>query len=228
MNSARTNFTHDPGPAYACSLVVAAIMAAASAAGLVMGTGLYRVDPQIARGVAASTAGLLVPGFLAHDGFNLVVGLPSLLVSLWLARRGLLIGLLLLPGALYYILYTYTTYLVGAPFNILFLPYVALVALSAYSIIGLVACIDGELVRQRLAGVVPARTVGVILIVLGLLTLAQDASGAVGTYHMAEGRNNARPLERYSFYGDACHVVIEPAGGVDDAYQSAMRPTRWF
>jgi hypothetical protein len=181
MNSLRTTFTHDPRLAYASSLVVAAIMAGVSAIGLILGTGLYRVDPKVGGGVATSTAGLLIPGFLAHDGFNLIVGLPILLGSLWLARRGLLIGLLLLPGSLYYILYTYTTYLIGSPFSMLFLPYVALVTLSAYSIIGLVASIDGEQVRQRLAGVVPARTVGAILIVLALLTLAQDASGAVAT-----------------------------------------------
>lgn len=68
-----------------------------------------------------------MPGFLAHDGFNLVVGLPILLGSLWLARRGSLIGLLLWPGALFYVLYTYALYVVGAPFSALFLPYVALV-----------------------------------------------------------------------------------------------------
>ena len=38
------------------------------------------------------------------------------------------------------------------------------------------------------------------------------ASGAIGNFHMAEGRNNGRPMERYSFYGDACHLVLDNGG----------------
>lgn len=38
------------------------------------------------------------------------------------------------------------------------------------------------------------------------------ASGAIGNFHMAEGRNNARPMERYSFYGDGCHLVLDNGG----------------
>jgi len=168
--------------AYALSLVVALVMAGGSAAGFVLGSaGLYGVDPKLALGVAPSTAGVLVPGFLAQDAINLVLGLPILLGSLWFARRGSLIGLLLWPGALFYVLYTYALYLIGAPFNTLFLPYVALVAVSAYTTIGIVVSIDGEQVRRRLAGVVPARTVGGILVGLAFLTLAQDAGGAVVT-----------------------------------------------
>ena len=81
----------------------------------------------MATGVTSSTAGLLVPGFLAQDVFNLVVALPILLGSMWLARRASLIGLLLWPGTLFYLLYTYTHYLFGAPFNPMFLAHVALV-----------------------------------------------------------------------------------------------------
>jgi hypothetical protein len=168
--------------AYALSLVVAVLIAGVSAVGLVLGSaGLYGVDPKVAAGITPSSAGVLVPGFLAQDVINLVVGLPVLLGSLWLARRDSLIGLLLWPGALFYVLYTYTLYIVGAPFSALFLAYVGLVALSAYTTIGIVASIDGEQVRQRLAGVVPARIVGGILIGLAFLTLAQDAGGALVT-----------------------------------------------
>ncbi len=56
---------------------------------------------------------------------------------MWIARRGSLIGLLFWPGALFYVLYTYAFYLIGVPFNALFLSYVALVALSAYTMIGI-------------------------------------------------------------------------------------------
>jgi hypothetical protein len=164
---------------YRVSLGIAILMAVASAAGLTLGlAGLYGAHPKLAVGVTEAEAGLLVPGLLGQDAFNLLVGFPLLLGSMWLARRGSLVGLLLWPGALFYVLYWYILYLVGAPFSVLFLLYVPLVTLSAYTIIGLVASIDGEQVRWRLAGAVPARAVGAVLVALALLTLAQDASGA--------------------------------------------------
>lgn len=168
--------------AYRLSLVVAALMAVASVAGLVLGlAGLYGVDPKLALGVTEAEAGLLLPGFLGQDIFNLIVGVPLLLGSMWLARRGSLVGLLLWPGALFYAMYWYVLYVVGAPFSVLFLLYVPLVTLSAYATIALVSSIDGEQVRRRLAGTVPARVVGGVLVVLALLTLAQDAGGALVT-----------------------------------------------
>jgi hypothetical protein len=153
-----------------------------SAAGLAWGsTGLYGVNPHQALGVRASTAGVLVPGFLAQDVFNLVVGLPILIGSLWLARRGSLMGLLLWAGALFNIVYTYAHYLIGAPFSGLFLGYAAIVVLSAYATIGLLASFDGDTIRKRLAGAVPPRIVGGIVVALALLTIVQDAGGAVAT-----------------------------------------------
>ena len=206
--------TRDLRIAYLVSLVIAVLMAMVSAAGLLFGSaGLYGADPKLAVGVTEAEAGLLVPGFLAQDAYNLVVGLPILLASLWLARRGSLIGLLLWPGALFYMLYTYALYLVGAPFSALFLAYVALVAVIAYTMIGIVASIDGEQVRQRLDGVVPARTIGGILIGLAVLTLAQDAGGAVVT--ALAGGAPLDPVARHVWIADlAVEVPAVLIGGV--------------
>ncbi len=169
--------------AHRLSLVVALLMVAASAAGLLLGSfgGLYSDDPSRALGVGEVEAGLLLPGLLGQDAFNLVAGVPLLLCSMWLARRGSLVGLLLWPGALFYVLYWCAIYVVGAPFGVLFLIHVPLVTLSAYATIALVSSIDGEGVRRRVGDAVPARVVGGILVVLALLTLAQDATGALLT-----------------------------------------------
>jgi hypothetical protein len=72
----------------------------------------------------------------------------------WLAGRGSLVGLLLWPGALFYVFYTHThtQYLVGTPFGPLFLAYVLLVVLSAYTTIGLVARVGDGAVRLRTLG----------------------------------------------------------------------------
>jgi hypothetical protein len=168
--------------AYRTSLLIALLMVVVSAGGLAAGsTSLYGVDPNRALGVSASTAGVLVPGFLVQDLFNLVVGLPMLLGALWLTRRGSQIGLLLWPGALFSLAYTYVHYLIGAPFSALFLGYVAIVALSACTTIGLVASIDCDTVRQRLGGAARPRLVGGVLVGLALLTVGQDAGGAMAT-----------------------------------------------
>ena len=146
--------------AYLISGIIALIMCVASIVGIVYGSDIYAAS-QVSNNVGT-------------DALNLVVVLPILLGSIWFARRGSLIGLLIWPGALYYILYVYTFYILGVPFNILFLPYVALVTLSAYTIIGLVASIDGEEVRQRLSGKVPMRTTGGMLIIIAILFMAVD------------------------------------------------------
>ena len=112
--------------------------------------------------------------FVPNDVVNLAIGLPILLGSIWLARRGKLIGLLCWPGALFYVLYIYVPYLITVPFSVLFLPYLLLVTLSVYTMIGIVASIDGDAVRQRLTGVVPVRTTGSILTGLAVLIVARQ------------------------------------------------------
>jgi hypothetical protein len=127
---------------YRTSLIIAALLAFASAGGLLLGSGgLYGPYPTLSLGVTEAEAGLLLPGFLGQDASSLFVGLPLLLGSLWLARRGSLIGLLFWPGVLFYALYWYVHYLTSAPFSVLFLVYVPLVTLSAFTIIGLVSSI---------------------------------------------------------------------------------------
>ena len=167
-------------PAVASAAVVL-LLAIASAAGLLLGTrGLYG-SPAGALGPTASTAGILVPGFLGHDVFNLLVGVPVLGGAVWLARRGRLVWLLLWPGALFYVLYTCAVYLIGAPFSGLFLLYAALVAVSAFTKLLLLAGIERDAVRARLESSVLARAVGGLLVGLALVTTAQDATGGIRT-----------------------------------------------
>jgi hypothetical protein len=154
--SARLPVTRSLKLAYASSLIIALLLAIVSVAGLLLGTSLYPTEEMLL---------LKQP----TDLFTFVVGLPLLLGSMWMARRGSLLGLLCWPGVLLYVLYVYVSYAIGVPFNVLFLAYVVLVALSAYTLIGLVASIDAPAVRQRLAGAVPERVAGGILVGLAVL-----------------------------------------------------------
>ena len=158
--------TRDLTLAYALSLIIALVMIAASGIGLLYRTAIYPAEE-------------LLLSFAPTDVVNLVIGLPILLGSMWLARRGKLIGLLCWPGALFYVLYVYVPYVIGVPFNVLFLLYIALVTLSAYTLIGLVVSIDGEAVRRRLTGVVPARAAGGILAGLTILFIVRQIAVAV-------------------------------------------------
>jgi hypothetical protein len=99
-----------------------------------------------------------------------------------------------------YVLYTYAQYLLGTPFGPLFLTHVLLVVLSAYATVALLGSIDGDDVRRRLAGAVPARTVGGILVALALLTFGQDGAGAVAT--ALGGGSPAEPLARHIWTAD--------------------------
>src|SRR5581483_7712677 len=126
--------------------------------GLLFGQrGLYRPDPQT------------LPTFLGQDGLTLVVGLPLLLGSMWLARRGSLRGLLLWPGALFYFAYSYAYYLLSPEFNVLYLAYIAVVSTSAYALLYLLLSINAEAVRARFSERTPTRLAGSFLAVMALL-----------------------------------------------------------
>ena len=163
--AARLPVTRNLTLAYAVSIVIAAVMAVASIPGILFGADIYPADNQAQMPVV--------------DGLNLVVGLPVLLGSMWLARRGRLIGLLCWPGALFYVLYRYLASAIGVPFGAMFLPHLLLVTLSTYTLIGLVASIDGEAVRKQLAGLVPERVAGAILVGATLLFIVLDGGAIV-------------------------------------------------
>ena len=124
------------------SRIVAGLMAAASLAGLIFPSALY-----------ATTE--LQQSYLTNDVVNLLVGLPVLLGAMWFARRGSLLGLLLWPGALLYVIYNYLAYTFGNPLGWLTFVFLALVVISTLAIINLIGCIEAEDVKERLVDTVP-------------------------------------------------------------------------
>lgn len=141
---------------YATSILIAILMATVSIAGVRYRTVIYPTEE-------------LLRAFVANDVVNLIIGLPILLGSMWLARRGKLSGLLCWPGALFFVLYNYLAYVFAMPLNWAFLVHLVLVMLSAYALIGLVASLDAKAVQQRLTGAVPEKFAGGVLAGLGFL-----------------------------------------------------------
>ena len=139
---------------YLFSLLIGLLTAAASLMGIFAPNDIYPTQE-------------IAQSFVANDVVNLFIGLPILLLSMWLAWRGRLLGLLFWPGALFYGLYNYTAYLFGVSFSGLFALYLVIVTLSVYTIIGLVAAIEGTAVKGQLDGRVPVRFGGGVLAVMG-------------------------------------------------------------
>jgi hypothetical protein len=167
--------------AYVSSLVIAIGIVVASVEGLV-------ADPGDLSGSSS-----LVLGSRGSDVANVILVVPIVLGSLWFARRGSLFGLLLWPGALFYALYAYVPYLIGAPFNGLFFVYVALVTLSAFTVIGVVASVDAEEARLRLAGA-PARGVGAAIVVIAVAAYVGLTAAAISALGSPAGEVVTRPL----------------------------------
>ncbi len=150
---------------FALSFLISALMTVVSIAGILNRTSLYPTEG-------------LRRTFVSNDVVNLLIGLPILLGSMDLARRGKWIGLLCWTGGLFFVLYNYTAYVFAMPLHWAFLFHLALMILSAYTLIGLVASIDGKAVQQRLQGVVPEKLAGGVLAGLGILFLLR-AGGVI-------------------------------------------------
>lgn len=107
---------------YACSFFVAILMTVTSVVGLQYRSLIYPTDE-------------LIGTFVANDAVNLLIGLPILLGSMWLAWRDRLIGLLCWMGALFFVFYNYTAYVFAMPLNWAFLLHIILMTLAAYALI---------------------------------------------------------------------------------------------
>jgi hypothetical protein len=162
---------------YLNTLILAVLLTAVSLAGILFPDKIYQSrELQVA--------------FVPNDLLNLCVGLPMILGSLFLTKRKKLIGLLSYPGALFYLSYVYGTYLLGLPFQVLFLPYLLLLTLSIYTLIGLTLSIDSQQVREMLGGRVPIKTSGAIVFALACLLLIYQC------YQMLHAAGNAHEVDQ--------------------------------
>jgi uncharacterized membrane protein len=93
---------HRLGLLTAATLIIALLMMILAAAGIVMQNVVYPTED-------------LRQSFAANDWVNLLLGLPILLISLRLAWRGKLLGLLFWPGALFFVVYNAIAYVFALP-----------------------------------------------------------------------------------------------------------------
>jgi hypothetical protein len=128
----------------------------------IQGHGLYRFDTVSS---AAQEKG--------SDLVTLVVGLPLLAVSTWLARRRSLRGRLLQTGTLGFFLYTYMSMAFNTAYNPLFLVYVPLFSLSLFTFILSLMSYDLVHLPQAFSEKLPRKAIaGMLFAAGGFLLLA--------------------------------------------------------
>lgn len=153
---------------YLLSFLVTILLVAASITGFIFQSSVYPTDE-------------LVQAFVPNDFVNLFIGLPILLGSMWMTYKKKLFGLLLWPGALFFVFYVYIVYIFSMPLNWIFLAYLTLVILSSYGTIGLISCIDGDKLKQLLFNKVSEKICGGVLAGLGILFFARVAMALVSS-----------------------------------------------
>ncbi|MFN8527380.1 MAG: hypothetical protein U0670_02070 [Anaerolineae bacterium] len=154
---------------------------------------------------------MLRQAFVPNDVVNLVIGVPLLMVTLWAVWRGSgrsqLIGQVFLPGALFFLFYSYVAYVIAVPGSPLFAAYLGLVVLSAYAIAALLATLDADSIRRAFSGTVPERGAAGVLAALGVLFLLRALSVLL--------KGSAAPPAEFAV--SAADLAITPAwiiGGV--------------
>jgi len=124
------------------------------------------------------TPGLL-ENYLANDIVNILLGLPLFIASLALFKKGKLLGALLLPGALIYVIYNYLAYLLGRGWSWISYINLLLVVLSIICLILHLRSINHQDVMGKLEGRVGEKVSGWILVVFGLAFIGLAVSTIV-------------------------------------------------
>jgi hypothetical protein len=130
--------------------------------------------------LAASSAALLIPGILSGPvvaqgnlrGTALIVmvlGLPLLAISMWLAARGSVRALVVWVGTVVYVGYQGLLFVFGTPFNALFLVFVAMLSLSIWSLVSLSTSVDLAVFARRFDDGLPARRIALYLAIMAVL-----------------------------------------------------------
>ncbi|MHC1780239.1 MAG: hypothetical protein AB9922_08385 [Bacteroidales bacterium] len=106
---------------------------------------------------------------IAQDYITLIVGVPLLLISLFLALRGSFRGRFLLAGVLNYFFITYLFYMNMAMYNHFFLIYVVLTGLSFFAFAISLLSIGIKDLSDKFSNKTPFKFVGLFLIINSIL-----------------------------------------------------------
>jgi hypothetical protein len=123
----------------------------------IYGQGLYQLDTP-----------LIAVGYRVSDAFTLIVGIPLLLISFWLNRRGSLRGRILLTGTLLFFLYNFGSLALGAAYNNLLLIYIILTMATFLGGAGMFLSFDLQTLPKLFSERMPRRGVSNFFIISGI------------------------------------------------------------
>lgn len=152
------------------SYILAALVAAASAAGVLV------------ERVSALEKPIWAAQGVGQDIVNLVVAVPVLVVSAHLAQKGSLRALLVWTGALMYLVYSYIVYSFFVHFGPLFPVYIAILSLSFYMLLATLLSADVDRVAKAFSENAPIRLTGNLLM------------GLSGVFYLLWGSDVVRSL----------------------------------
>jgi hypothetical protein len=109
----------------------------------------------------------------------LVAGVPLLAVCMYLASRGSIRARVVWLGTAAYFLYNSVMFILGTPFNQLYLLYEAMLGLSIWSTVFVIRTIDLDWFRRRFSAAFPARAIAVYMLVIVALNTLVWLKGAV-------------------------------------------------
>ena len=138
------------------TLPIAILLAIATMGGIFV-NGLYRDNPYF----TAQAVG--------QDFISLVIVLPTLIVTAFLASRGSPHARLIWLGGLIYLVYTYVVAAFDVNFNPLFLVYVAVLGCSLYALIGGLVTTDLLSIKKCFTEKTPVQAISFYLAVLAAL-----------------------------------------------------------
>jgi hypothetical protein len=110
----------------------------------------------------------MVPQGIAQDVVTLGAGIPLLLLSLYLARKGSIKGRILLSGIIGYFLVTYLLYMIMVMYNEFFLVYVALTVTSFFALFLVLLSLHYDNIAERFNDRLPVKFLGGFLIFVPL------------------------------------------------------------
>lgn len=138
------------------TLPIAILLAIATTGGIFV-SGLYRDNPYF------------IAQAVGQDFISLVVVLPALIVTAFLASRGSPHARIIWLGGLIYLVYTYVVAAFDVKFNSLFLIYVAVLGCSLYALIGGFIKTDLLGIKKCFTEKAPVQAISIYLAVLAAL-----------------------------------------------------------
>lgn len=122
----------------------------------IYGLGIYQYDSAFKAPILRGT-----------DAVTFFLCVPTLLVAIWLSRRGSLRGRLFLVGMLAYFLYNAISLAFGAAYNNLLLVYIASASASLFAFVMAFQSIDRAALAVRISEKLPRRALAIFTVLAG-------------------------------------------------------------